>query len=68
MIPVTKSYLPNKKKYQAYIDHIFSSGILTNNGPLLQELEKKLATYLRVKHVICVANGTLALQMAYRAL
>ena len=41
---------------------------MTNNGSLLQELEKRLAEHLGVKHVICVANGSIALQVAYKAL
>ena len=68
MIPVTKAYLPNKAKYQSYVDRIFESGWLTNNGSLLQELEGRLADYLGVKHIILVANGSLALQLAYKAL
>lgn len=68
MIPVTKAYLPNKKKYQCYVDRIFQSGWLTNNGSLLQELERRLADYLGVKNIILVANGSFALQLAYKAL
>jgi dTDP-4-amino-4,6-dideoxygalactose transaminase len=68
LIPVTKAYLPNKEKYQAYVDRIYDSGWLTNSGTLLQELEKRLAEYLGVKHLICVANGSLALQLAYKVL
>lgn len=68
MIPVTKAYLPNKEKYQSYVDRIFESGWLTNNGSLLQELEQRLAKYLGVKNIILVANGSLALQLAYKAL
>ena len=68
MIPVTKAYLPNKKKYQSYVDRIFQSGWLTNNGSLLQELERRLADYLGVKNIILVANGSFALQLAYKAL
>ncbi|MCF7487642.1 DegT/DnrJ/EryC1/StrS family aminotransferase [Vibrio sp. A2-1] len=68
MIPVTKPYLPPIEKYKRYIDRIYESGILTNRGPLVQELEERLADYLDVKHVICVANGSLALQAAYKAL
>ncbi|MDE4453834.1 DegT/DnrJ/EryC1/StrS family aminotransferase [Psychrobacter sp. DAB_AL62B] len=68
MIPVTKAYLPNKKKYQSYVDRIFQSGWLTNNGSLLKELEQRLAEYLGVKNIILVANGSLALQLAYKAL
>lgn len=68
MITVTKSYLPNKEKLFHYIDKIYTSGQLTNHGPLVQELENRLAAYLKVSHLILVANGTLALQIAYKAL
>ncbi len=68
MINVTKPYLPDRKKLQKYIDRIYESGWLTNNGPLVRELENRLKDYLGVKHLILVANGTLALQVAYKAL
>lgn len=68
MIPVTKSYLPNIDKYKAYIDSIYESAWLTNNGVLVQELEKRLKEYLGVKNIILVANGSLALQLSYKAL
>lgn len=68
MIPVTRSYLPNKEKFKAYIDQIYDSGWLTNRGNLLLELERRLSAYLGVKHLILVANGSLALQVAYKAL
>ncbi|MDC1150361.1 DegT/DnrJ/EryC1/StrS family aminotransferase [Gammaproteobacteria bacterium] len=68
MINVTKTYLPNINKYKSYVDRIFANGILTNNGPLVQELEEKLQNHLDVKNVILVANGTLALDVAYRSL
>jgi dTDP-4-amino-4,6-dideoxygalactose transaminase len=68
MINVTKTYLPDIKKYKLYIDKIFKSGWLTNNGKLVQELEKRLRKYLGVRNIILVANGTLALQIAYKVL
>jgi len=68
MIPVTKVYLPDKGKYKQYIDRIYDAGWLTNNGPLVRELEQRLQEYLGVKHLILVANGSLALQLAYKAL
>jgi dTDP-4-amino-4,6-dideoxygalactose transaminase len=68
MIPVSKVWYPNKQKFIGYIDKIYESGWLTNNGPLVQELEKRLEDYLGVKNLLCVANGTLALQMAYKLL
>lgn len=68
MIPVTKAYLPNNEKYKAYVDRIYESGWLTNNGVLLRELEQRLQEHLGVKNLILVANGSLALQLAYKAL
>jgi dTDP-4-amino-4,6-dideoxygalactose transaminase len=68
MINVTKTYLPDIDKYKSYIDEIYANGQLTNNGPLVQKLERRLQEYLGVNNVILVANGTLALDAAYRAL
>ena len=68
MINVTKTYLPDKKKYISYIDKIYKSGWVTNNGPLVQELQVRLAEYLGVKNIVLVANGTIALEIAYRLL
>ncbi|KJH81627.1 DegT/DnrJ/EryC1/StrS family aminotransferase [Pseudomonas sp. KSR10] len=68
MIHVTKSYLGNKAKFLGYVDSIYASGWLTNHGPLLTELEDRLRDYLGVRNIILTNNGTLALQIAYRAL
>jgi dTDP-4-amino-4,6-dideoxygalactose transaminase len=68
MINVTKTYLPSKEKYKKYIDEIYEKGWLTNNGPLVQRLEKRLANYLGVKNIVLVSNGTVALEIAYRTL
>lgn len=68
MIPVTKPYLPSREKLDKYIDGIYEREWLTNNGPLVQELTKRLEKYLGVENLLLVSNGTLALQIAYRAL
>jgi len=68
MTYVTKIYMPDKEKFKAYIDGIYESGWLTNNGPLVQKLEKELEAYLGVKNLLCVSSGTDALQLAYRIL
>ena len=68
MIYVSKIYMPEKNKLKAYIDSIYESGWLTNNGPLVQKLEMRLEKYLGVKNLLCVASGTDALQLAYRLL
>lgn len=67
-INVTKSILPDRKKFDAYINRIIESGWLTNNGALAQELEHRLKEYLGVKNIVLVSNGTLALQVAYKLL
>jgi dTDP-4-amino-4,6-dideoxygalactose transaminase len=68
MINVTQTFLPPLEEYVTQLRKIWASGQLTNNGPLLRELEQKLKEYLQVKHLFLVANGTLGLQIALRAL
>lgn len=63
---VTKTYLPDKDKFISYIDSIFESWWLTNNGPLAQELQAKLSEYLGVDNLLLVSNWTVALQILYK--
>jgi dTDP-4-amino-4,6-dideoxygalactose transaminase len=65
---VTKTFLPDIDRYKSYIDRIFKSGWVTNNGELVVELERKLGELLGVRNVILVSNGTLALQVLYKAM
>ena len=67
-INVTKSYLPPLEEYLHNLQRIWASNQLTNNGPLVQELETKLKEYLGVEHLFFVSNGTIALQIAIKAL
>lgn len=68
MIPVTKSYLPPLEEYIDYLKLIWDSHQLTNHGPLVLELEQRLKKYLGVKHLFFICNGTVALQIAIKAL
>jgi dTDP-4-amino-4,6-dideoxygalactose transaminase len=68
MINVSKPYLPPVEQYNQYIEGIWQRQWLTNNGPLVQELEEKIKNYLGVKHFIYVNNGTIALQIALKAI
>ncbi|TDX58922.1 DegT/DnrJ/EryC1/StrS family aminotransferase [Orenia marismortui] len=68
MINVTKTYLPDKSKYKEYVDQIFESGWITNQGDLVKKLKNRLESYLGVKNILLVTNGTLALQVAYKLL
>jgi len=40
---------------------------LTNNGPFVQEFERRIADLLGVKHCIAMCNATVALEIAIRA-
>ena len=68
MINVTKPYLPNIETYKKYIDQIWESGQLTNNGKFCKRLEKEICNYLSVSNCIYVNNGTIALQIALKTL
>ncbi|KPZ07351.1 Aminotransferase, DegT/DnrJ/EryC1/StrS family protein [Pseudomonas tremae] len=68
MINVTKTYLGNIDQFKRYVEGIYARGWLTNHGPLAKELTDRLKDYLGVRHIILTNNGTLALQVAYRAL
>lgn len=68
MIPVTKPFLPPIEAYQKHIHEIWNRRWLTNNGPLVNELELDLKKYLNTKHILYLSNGTIALQLAIKAL
>lgn len=68
MIPVTKPFLPPQQIYQQYFDGIWKRQWLTNMGPLASDLELRLKEHLNVDHLLFVTNGTVALQMAIKAL
>ena len=68
MIEVTRPFLPPLDEYNELVKEIWSRNWLTNNGPLVQDLELKLKDYLGVDHLLFVTNGTIALQLAIRAL
>lgn len=68
MIPVTKPFLPPQQVYQTYLDGIWKRNWLTNMGPLASDLELRLKETLKVNHLLFVTNGTVALQMAIKAL
>lgn len=68
MIPVTKPFLPPLEEYQKYLKGIWKRNWLTNMGPLSSELEMRLQKHLNVNQLLFVTNGTIALQMAIKAL
>ena len=68
MITVTKTTLPPLDKYIKYLNKIWRNNWVTNNGEFVILLENKLKKYLKVKNLSLVSNGTLAMQVAFKAL
>ncbi|MCB0794290.1 MAG: DegT/DnrJ/EryC1/StrS family aminotransferase [Flavobacteriales bacterium] len=65
---VTRTFLPAVEEIEAKLSSIWKSGILTNNGVVLRELEERLRNYLHAPGLVALNNGTVALQLAIRAL
>ena len=61
-------FWPDLENYKKYIDKIWDSGQLTNNGKFCKRLEKEICNYLSVSNCIYVNNGTIALQIALKTL
>jgi dTDP-4-amino-4,6-dideoxygalactose transaminase len=68
LIPVTKPFRPPIEEYQDLLAGIWQRNWFTNNGPLVNDLELKLKTYLGAKHLLYLSNGTIAIQIALKAL
>ncbi|WP_447603690.1 DegT/DnrJ/EryC1/StrS family aminotransferase [Nitrospira sp. Nam80] len=58
----------NRAALLARINDILDRRWLTNMGPYSQELERRIEEMLGVKHCIAMCNGTVALEIAIRAL
>lgn len=67
-IYVTMPSLAPLAEYVEILEGVWERGILTHNGPLVQQLEKDLCTRLGLTNFVAVSNGTIALQMAIKAL
>lgn len=52
----------------ARINDLLDRRWLTNKGPFVQEFEQHVAEFLGVKHCVAMCNGTIALEIAIRAL
>ena len=64
---VGRPHLPDRRAFEEHVGRAFDACWLTNDGPLVRELEEGLSDYLGVRHCVAVANGTLALQLLLKA-
>ena len=67
-IYVTRTFLPPRAEYDAWLDKVYASHVLTNNGPVHKELEETLRARFNVPYLRLMTNGTLAIQLAMRML
>lgn len=58
----------NREQLFSRISDMLDRRWLSNNGPFVQEFEQRIQDYLGVKHCIAICNGTVALEIAIRAL
>ena len=67
-IYITRPYLPPLEEFIPYLEDIWSSGQVTNQGTYHQRFEEELSRYLRIPCVSLFSNCTTALLVALRAL
>ncbi len=65
---VGRPNMGSRVDFLKYAGEIFDRRWLTNNGPVVQEFERQVADYHSVKHCVAMCNGTVALEIAIRAL
>lgn len=65
---VGRPNIGDREAFLARVNQILDSQWLTNNGPMVQEFEQRIAAHLGVKHCVAMCNGTIALEIAIRAL
>ena len=68
LITVTSPLLPPLEEFIPYLQQIWDSKWITNNGQFHQHLEQALAEYLGVEYLSLFTNGTLPLITAFQAL
>ena len=64
---VGRPNIGNREHLLERINALLDRRWLTNNGPYVQEFERRIADMMGVKHCIAMCNGTIALEIAIRA-
>jgi dTDP-4-amino-4,6-dideoxygalactose transaminase len=65
---VGRPNIGDRQRLLQRINEVLDSKWLTNDGPQVLELEKRLADFVGVKHCILICNATIAMEIAIRAL
>lgn len=67
VLHVGRPNIANRERFLERTGQMLDRRWLSNNGPLVQEFEQRIAEFLGVKHCICVCNATIGLEIAIRA-
>jgi dTDP-4-amino-4,6-dideoxygalactose transaminase len=65
---VGRPNIGNRERFLALTNDIFDRRWFTNDGPLVRELERRVADIAGVRHCVAMCNATVALEIAIRAL
>ncbi|MFK2901688.1 aminotransferase class I/II-fold pyridoxal phosphate-dependent enzyme [Dyella jejuensis] len=65
---VGRPNIGDRGAFMQRVSQVLDSQWLTNNGPMVTEFERCIADHLGVKHCVAMCNGTIALEIAIRAL
>ena len=68
VLHVGRPNVGNKEGFLKAVSEMLERNWLTNDGPLVQEFEKAVADLHEVDHCVAMCNGTIALEIAIRAL
>jgi len=68
IIHVGRPNIGDREAFLQLVGEMFDRRWLSNNGPLVQRFEQRIAEYLGVRHCVAMCNGTVALEIAIRAL
>jgi dTDP-4-amino-4,6-dideoxygalactose transaminase len=68
MIPYVRPFFETAPDFFEQLKHLYSSGLVTNNGPYVQEFERLLCSYLNSGGVVAVSTGFDALLLGLLAL
>jgi dTDP-4-amino-4,6-dideoxygalactose transaminase len=67
LLHVGRPNIGNREYFLSQVNEVLDSRWLTNSGPKVNELERKIEEYVGVKHAIAITNGTVALELLIRA-
>ena len=67
LLHVGRPNIGDRSEVYNLMDDIFDRRWLTNNGPVVQEFEERLAAILGTRHCVAVCNATIGLELAIRS-